>query len=200
MRPKLLIATHNAGKVKEIGALLDDLPLDYLSLDDAGISQEVPETGDTYAVNALLKATFACRATGLTTLADDSGLEVDALGGRPGLRTARYAGPNATNAERWAKLLAELKDVPWERRIARFRCAVALAAPDREPQAVDGACEGIITFAPSGSGGFGYDPLFFMPEHDCTMAELSDEVKNQISHRARAAHKAKTVIVEWLLK
>ena len=200
MRSKLLIATHNPGKVREIGALLNDLPIDYLSLDDAGISQEVAEMGDTYAANALLKAAFACRATGLTTVADDSGLEVDALGGHPGLHTARYAGPNATNAERWAKLLAELKDVPWEKRTARFRCTVALAAPDREPRVFDGVCEGFIAFAPSGSGGFGYDPIFFMPEHNCTMAELSDDVKNQISHRARAVHKAKAVIMEWLLK
>ncbi|MBM4423310.1 MAG: XTP/dITP diphosphatase [Chloroflexi bacterium] len=198
MTAKLIIASNNAGKIKEIAEILGDLPLDCLSLKEAGISQEVVETGDTYAANALLKAIAACREANLPTLGDDSGLEVDALGGRPGLYSARYAGPNAGNAERWAKLLSELKDVEWEKRTARFRCAVALAAPGREPQVVEGACEGIIAFAPRGSGGFGYDPLFFMPDHNCTMAELPKEVKNRVSHRARALQKAKMLLMEWL--
>lgn len=198
MKLKLLIATHNPGKVAEIGALLNGLPLEYFSLNDVGILQEIAETGDTYAANALLKAVFARRAAGLTALADDSGLEVDVLGGRPGLHTARYAGPDATHTDRWAKLLDELRGIPWEKRTARFRCTVALAAPGREPLTVEGTCEGLIAFEPSGSGGFGYDPLFFIAEHNCTMAELSEEVKNRISHRARAMQKARAVLLEWL--
>ncbi|MBI3242780.1 MAG: XTP/dITP diphosphatase [Chloroflexi bacterium] len=196
--PKLLIATHNPGKIKEFAAIFDGLAVEYLTLNDAGITEAIPETGDTYAANALLKATAACRATGLLTLADDSGLEVDALGGRPGLYAARYAGPNATNADRWAKLLGELGETQQAGRAARFRCAIALCAPGREPVIVEGVCEGQIAFAPAGTGGFGYDPLFYMPEFGCTMAELDEAIKNQVSHRARAAQKAKAVILEWM--
>jgi len=197
-RSKLLVATHNPGKIREVSAIFADLPVEYLTLTDVGVIEEIPETGDSYAANALLKATAACQTTGLLTLADDSGLEVDALGGRPGLYAARYAGPNATNADRWAKLLAELGDTPQAGRTARFRCAIALAHPSGETHVVEGACEGQIAFAPAGTGGFGYDPLFYMPEYGCTMAELDEAIKNQVSHRARAAQKAKAVILEWL--
>jgi XTP/dITP diphosphohydrolase len=192
---KVVIATHNAGKAREISAIIRDLPLEYLTLKEAGFSQDIAETGDTYAANALLKATIAARALGLPALGDDSGLEVDALGGRPGLHSARYA---PTTPERWAKLLAELKDVPWEKRSARFVCVVALAAPNREPITVEGECRGLIAFEPKGEGGFGYDPLFYMPDCNCTMAELDDEVKNRVSHRGRAVLKAKEVLREWL--
>jgi XTP/dITP diphosphohydrolase len=197
-RPKLLIASHNPGKIREFDAIFNHLAVEYLTLNDVGITESIPETGDSYAANALLKATAACRAAGLFTLADDSGLEVDALGGRPGLYAARYAGLNATNADRWAKLLAELGETPQTGRTARFRCAIALCAPGREPVIVEGVCEGQIAFAPAGTGGFGYDPLFYMPEYGCTMAELDEATKNQVSHRARAAQKAKAIIMAWL--
>ena len=192
---KLIIATHNSGKAREIGEILGDLPLQCLTLPEAGFSQDIAETGDSYAANALLKAAFTARATGLLALGDDSGLEVEALGGRPGLHSARYA---PTTPERWAKLLSELKDVPWEKRTACFRCVIALAAPNRDPVTVEGVCRGLITFEPKGDGGFGYDPLFFIPEYGCTMAELPEAVKNRISHRARALLKAKEVLREWL--
>ena len=192
---KLIIATHNPGKAHEIGEILGDLPLQCLTLTEAGISQDIAETGDSYAANALFKATFTTRATGLPALGDDSGLEVEALGGRPGLLSARYA---PTTPERWAKLLFELKDVPWEKRAARFRCAIALAAPNRDPLTVEGVCEGLIAFEPKGEGGFGYDPLFYLPDQDCTMAELPEEVKNRVSHRGRALLKAKQILTDWL--
>lgn len=190
----LIIATHNPGKVREIAAILGTLPIECKSLDDLGISQEVEETGDSYAANALLKAAFATHTAHLPALGDDSGLEVEVLGGRPGLHSARYA---PTVHERRVKLLDELKNVPWERRAARFRCIVALTAPGRDPQVVEGVCEGLIAFEPKGSGGFGYDPLFYLPEFGCTMAELSDTVKNQVSHRGRAVLKAREVLRGW---
>jgi len=193
---KLLIATHNPGKLREISQILNrvDFPLVCLSLTEAGISQEIAETGDTYSANALLKANFAAQTSGLPSLGDDSGLEVDALGGRPGLYSARYA---PTQPERWAKLLAELNGVAWEQRTSRFRCVVALVAPNHETRIVEGICEGIIAFELKGSGGFGYDPLFFMPEFNCTMAELDEETKNRVSHRGRAIAKAQEVLREW---
>lgn len=193
---KLLIATHNPGKLREISQILStsDFPLVCLSLTEANIPQDIAETGDTYAANALLKAEFAAQTSGLPSLGDDSGLELDALGGRPGLYSARYA---PTQPERWAKLLAELKDVPWEKRTACFRCVIALVAPGRETQIVEGRCEGFIGFELKGTGGFGYDPLFYVPEFNCTMAELDEDVKNRISHRGRAVLKAKEVLKEW---
>jgi XTP/dITP diphosphohydrolase len=193
---QLLIATNNLGKLREIRQILNtpDFSLDCLSLTEVGIAQEIAETGDTYAANALLKAEFAARTSGLPSLGDDSGLEVDALGGRPGLYSARYA---PTQPERWTKLLSELKDVPWEKRTATFRCVVALVAPGHETQIVEGNCTGYIGFELKGSGGFGYDPLFFMPEFNCTMAELEEETKNRVSHRGRAVLKAKEILREW---
>ncbi len=195
---RLVLATHNAGKIRELKQVLSELPVELASLADVALAEETEETGDSYAANALLKATAICRLTGLPTLGDDSGLEVDALGGRPGLHTARYAGPAATNPDRWAKVLAELRDTPWPERTARFRCAMALVKPGSPPQVVEGVCEGMIALAPSGAGGFGYDPIFYLPEYGCTMAELNQEIKNQVSHRARAAQKAKGIILGWI--
>jgi XTP/dITP diphosphohydrolase len=194
---KLLIATHNPGKTREIREILTDLPLACLSLNEVGIVEDIEETGTTYAENALLKANFAHKATGLPALGDDSGLEVDALGGRPGLHTARYA---PTNPERWAKLLGELRDVPWEQRTARFVCVIALVDANGQTQLVEGACEGVIGFEPKGQGGFGYDPLFYVPDYGCTMAELSEDIKNAISHRGRAVLKAKEVLKGWVAR
>ena len=187
---QLLIATRNAHKVHELAQILIGVPVVLRSLADEGISDEVDETGATYAENAVLKATTYARLSGMWSLADDSGLEVDYLGKEPGLRSARYAGEGASNQERIAKLLRNLEGVPWERRTARFVCVIAIANPDGTPALFEGTCEGIIALAPKGEGGFGYDPVFYMPEFGCTMAELSEQVKNRVSHRARAAQEA----------
>jgi XTP/dITP diphosphohydrolase len=195
---KLLIATHNQGKVREYRDLLSGLPLEVTYLDAEGITHEVGETGSTMEENARLKAGEYTRLSGLWTWADDSGLEVDALDGAPGVYSARYAGEGATDADRYRKLLDALTAVPWERRTARFRCAVALATPAGDMRVVDGICEGIIAFGPAGTNGFGYDPVFYMPEHSATMAQLPSEVKNQVSHRARASHKAFALLGEMI--
>ncbi len=188
-KPRLLIATRNQGKIREYQRLLATVSYSLIGLDDAGLSFDVEETGQTFADNAILKATTYARASGLLTLADDSGLAVDALGGEPGVRSSRYAGPDAGDPERIAFLLDKLAAVPPSERTARFHCVIALAHPSGELITVDGICEGIITQAARGSGGFGYDPVFYLPDQGCTMAELSPEEKNLISHRARAAHK-----------
>jgi XTP/dITP diphosphohydrolase len=182
-----LVATHNKGKVAEYADILGGQQLDWLTLDDAGIAVEVEETGATFRENAILKAQAYARQSGLLTLADDSGLEVDALGGRPGVLTARYGGPGLSYAERYGRLLAELAGVRWERRTARFHCVVALAGPDGALLGTaDGVCEGYVALEPAGDGGFGYDPVFFLPELSLTMAQLPPETKHAISHRGRA--------------
>jgi len=196
MTRKLLVATHNPGKVREYRELLAGLPLEVTYLDAEGITLEVEETGETFAENAVQKATAYARASGLWTWADDSGLEVDALGGAPGVCSARYAGAGASDADRYRKLLAALAGVPWARRTARFRCTVAIARPEGEVWTTDGVCEGIIAFGPAGANGFGYDPVFYLPEHGATMAQLPAEMKNQISHRGRAARKAAALLAE----
>ncbi len=187
MMRKLLVATHNRGKVAEFADLLQDMEIDWLSLDDVGIAHEVPETGRTFGENARLKAQTYAAMTGLLTLADDSGLEVDALGGAPGVYTARYGGAGLTHEQRYRLLLQNLANIPWEERRARFRCVVALAAPDGTLLAeADGVCEGFIAWEPAGDGGFGYDPVFYLPEYGQTMAQVSSATKHQISHRGRA--------------
>ena len=193
---KLLVATHNQGKVREYRELLADLPLEITYLDAEGITFEVEETGATFEENATLKARAYAESTGLWTWADDSGLEVDALDGAPGVRSARYAGPGASDADRYRKLLDALTGVPWERRTARFRCTVAVCAPDGQVRTAEGECPGIIAFGPAGQNGFGYDPVFYLPEWGCTMAQLPPELKNQISHRARAAKAAAGILRE----
>lgn len=195
---KLLVATHNPGKVREYRTLLAELPLEITYLDAEDITLEVAETGTTFAENAIQKATTYARTTGLWTWADDSGLEVDALTGAPGVRSARYAGPDATDADRYRKLLDALTGVPWNRRTARFRCVVALATPNGNVETASGHCEGIIAFGPTGQHGFGYDPVFYMPEHEATMAQLPPETKNQTSHRARAARAAAQLLDRML--
>ena len=189
MTDKLLIATHNAGKLAELRDLLRGVPYTLVSLTDVGIELDVDETGQTLEENAALKATTYAQLAGMLTLADDSGLEVDALNGAPGVRSARYAGPNATDADRIAKLLENLAPhpQPWT---ARFRCVIAVATPDGHTELHSGACEGVIIANPRGNNGFGYDPIFFIPEQDRTMAELTDAQKNTLSHRAIATHKA----------
>ncbi|MGE5602838.1 MAG: XTP/dITP diphosphatase [Nitrososphaerales archaeon] len=195
---KLLVATHNQGKVREYRELLAELPLEVTYLDAEGITLEVEETGATFEENAVLKATTYARMSGLWTWADDSGLQVDALGGAPGVYSARYAREGATDADRYRKLLDALTGVPWDGRTARFRCTVALATPEGDVRTADGVCEGIIAFGPAGENGFGYDPVFYMPDQSATMAQLPAETKNQVSHRARASQKALLLLREML--
>ena len=191
---QLLIATHNRGKMREYRQLLKGLSLNLLSLDDVGIEDDVLETGETYAENALLKARAYAQQSGILTLADDSGLEVDALDGEPGPLSARYAGEGATDADRIDYLLGKLATVPPTRRTARFRCIIALVWPSGREELVAGTCEGRITKAPRGEQGFGYDPVFLVADDTRTMAELSAEEKNAISHRASAAAKARALL------
>ena len=193
---KLLIATSNAGKAREFKSLLAGLPFRLVTLSDEGIDLVVEEPGETYAENATGKAVAYSRASGLLTLADDSGLEIDALGGRPGVRSARYAGTGASFAEKIDRLLGELQDVPAERRTARFRCAIAIAEPGGRVHLVEGTCDGLIAQEPRrvGQRGFGFDPIFYLPDYRQTMAEIPPAVKNRISHRARAAAKARPLL------
>lgn len=186
----ILLASNNAGKLRELQAILDDLGIEILTPAAIGLALEVDETGTTYAANAALKAEAFGARSGLLTLADDSGLEVDALQGAPGVYAARYAGPGASDADRRAKLLAALEGVPAPR-TARFRAVVALREPVGRLTAFEGVCEGEIAFAERGANGFGYDPIFFMPEHNATMAELPEDLKNRISHRGRAVAAAR---------
>lgn len=191
----LLIATGNPGKVREYDELFSGLPVRCISPAEIEINLEVDESGSTYEDNATLKAVAFARASGLVTLADDSGLEVDALDGRPGLHSARYGGTGLGDADRWRMLLEELGETPWKERTARFRCVIAVASPDGELITASGTCEGVIAFGAVGENGFGYDPVFYLPEHDCTMAQLPSETKNKISHRGRAAADARPAIL-----
>lgn len=188
--PRLLIATHNRGKLRELAELLGDVPYELVSLGDLGVHHDVDETGSTFEENATLKAETYCGLAGILTLADDSGLEVDALGGEPGVRSARYAGPDATDAERVEFLLSKLDEADLGTWTARFRCVIAIAEPGRTTTLCSGSCEGRIVPEPRGENGFGYDPVFEFPEIGLTMAELSAERKNRVSHRAEAARKA----------
>lgn len=186
MQQQILVATHNRGKVSELSDILSDLAITWLTLEDVGVTFDVDETGETLEENAILKATTYAQETGLLTLADDSGLEVDALDGRPGVYTARFGQPSFTPEQRYQYLLSQMTDVPWEERTARFRCVVALATPEGLLGTAEGRCEGHITFEPAGTGGFGYDPVFFVSEKGKTMAELPPAEKHAISHRGQA--------------
>lgn len=188
---EIVVATKNPGKIRELRALLEDLPLEILP---AEAMPDVEETGQTFAENAELKARAAAEWSGRWALSDDSGLEVDALGGGPGVYSNRFAGENTTEEQRNRRLLELLEGIPPERRTARYRAAVAIAAPDGRVWISEGACEGVILDAPRGENGFGYDPLFFVPEYGQTMAELDPRTKNRISHRARALAAARTVL------
>jgi len=187
---KLLLATSNRGKAQELKILLRELPLELVLPGELGITAGVEETGKSFEENARLKATVLAKESRLPALADDSGLEVDALGGEPGPLSARYAGEGATDKERVEFLLAKLKGVPREKRTARFRCVIAIATPEGKVELCYGECQGLITFGPRGERGFGYDPVFYFPELDKTMAELPLEVKNKVSHRGAAAREA----------
>lgn len=194
----LLVATHNQGKVREYRHLLANLPLSITWLDQEGVTWEVEETGATFQENACLKAEQYANLTGLLTWADDSGLEVDALGGQPGVLSARYGGPGLNDRDRYLRLLSALADLPAAPRTARFRCVVAIAAPGGPVYAVEGSVEGMIVDEPRGQNGFGYDPVFYLPEHGLTMAELSTAVKNRISHRGVASANAAKLLAALL--
>ena len=188
--PKLLLATTNQGKAREYRHLLKGLPFQLVTLAEEGIHIAVDEKNTTFEENARLKATVYSNFSHLITLADDSGLEVDALGGEPGIRSARFAGDEASDEDKVERLLARVKEVPWEKRTARFRCVIAIANPEGRTELCHGECRGLIAFEPKGNNGFGYDPIFYFPELDKTMAELPLETKNQISHRGKAAQEA----------
>ena len=198
MGRKLLVASANQGKIREIKNYLENLNninLEIIGLDEFPGLPEVEEDGDSFRENALKKARARAEQTGLLTLADDSGLSVDYLGGEPGIYSARYAGEGATDEENNQKLLEKLKDVPEEKRKASFICVMALVDPDSgEEIVVEGRCDGIIQLSPKGENGFGYDPIFYLPEFRKTMAEIPLELKNQISHRAAALQKMKNEV------
>ena len=194
MHPKLLLATNNQAKVLEYKSLLHDLPYELVTLAEQGITTVVSEEGESLEENARLKATVLAAEGQLLALADDSGLEVDALDGEPGRLSARYAGEGASDSDRFNYLLTRLKGVPEDKRSARFRCIIAIATPEGKVEFCSGECPGFITFAPSGEHGFGYDPVFYLPELGKTMAELPLSMKNQVSHRGRAARQVYQVL------
>ncbi|MBX3235020.1 MAG: XTP/dITP diphosphatase [Nitrospiraceae bacterium] len=191
---EIVLATRNPHKGQELMALLAEPGLVVRTLADFPGAPEVVEDGDTCEANAIKKAREIARHTGLPAVADDTGLEVDALGGRPGAFAARYAGEHATYEDNCRKLLQELQGVPKPRRGARFVTVAAVALPTGQAMTVEGILEGFIAEEAVGAHGFGYDPVFIVPEYNCTLAELSPETKNRISHRARAFGKAKSMI------
>jgi len=191
---KLVLATKNKGKLAEMQELLADLPFELVSLADYPQLPEIEETGESFAENAAIKAETVVRATGELVLADDSGLEVDALGGRPGVYSARFAGSGRVDKANNQKLLSELAGVAKKERTARFRTVVAIAAPARKTVFAAGSVEGLIAEEEEGAGGFGYDPLFYLPAADKTFAQMTPQEKNEISHRAEALAKAKEIL------
>jgi XTP/dITP diphosphohydrolase len=197
---KLVLGTSNPGKIRELRALLAPLPLELITAADLGLNEEPEEGAGSFAENALLKARFYYGQCGLPTLAEDSGLEVDALGGEPGIFSRRYAGEGATDGERIQLLLSKMQGIPPGRRRARFRSAIALVVDSNRQYLFGGSVEGLIAEEPRGTEGFGYDPIFLLPELGRTMAELSLEEKNRISHRARAAAGLAQFLKGWLSK
>jgi XTP/dITP diphosphohydrolase len=184
---RIAIASRNVHKLREIGRICAAWPVEWLTVENhEGPWPDVEETGETYLENALLKARAGAAALGVSTLADDSGIEVDALGGRPGPRSARFAGEQATDGRNLEELVRSLKGVPGPGRTARYRCIAALASPEGQELHAEGLCEGTLVPKPRGSRGFGYDPIFVPAGWDRTMAELTDEEKDRISHRGRA--------------
>ncbi len=188
--PKLLLATGNRAKLYELRSLFQALLYELVTPSEMGISTKVDEVGQSLEENARLKAVTFAASSQLLSLADDSGLEVDALGGEPGVLSARYAGAHASDTDRIDYLLLRIKDVPRQKRQARFRCVMAIATPDGQVSLFCGDCPGVITLEPRGEMGFGYDPIFYLPRLGKTLAELPLEVKNRVSHRGQAARKA----------
>jgi XTP/dITP diphosphohydrolase len=193
----LLVATKNQNKLKEYRAIFSDVHFQLLSLQDIQLDMDVEETGTTFTENATAKALAYAKVSGLLSLADDSGLEVDALGGAPGVYSARFEGRDTSYAERFHVILERLKGLPMEQRTARFRCVIALAEPSGYYRTVEGVLEGVIAEAPRGEHGFGYDPIFLVPALGKTTAELTPEQKNRISHRGRAAQLARALLKNW---
>jgi XTP/dITP diphosphohydrolase len=193
--PRLLLATNNLGKVGEYRALLVGCGWEIVTPADIGLELDVDESGPDYATNAKIKAEAFAGAGGLFALADDSGIEVDALGGLPGALSARYAG---TDEDRVALLLRQMEGVPPGKRACRFRCVIALAEPAGRVWFAEGECEGLVAEAPRGENGFGYDPIFYLPDRGCTIAELPSDEKNATSHRGRAAQKACALLREMI--
>lgn len=194
---KIVVASHNAGKIAEISGILSGSGIELAGLDDFPAYPEPEETGDTFLENAMIKATAAHEATGLPALADDSGIEVDALGGAPGIRSARYGGEGLDDAGRYTKLLSALAGKPDEERAARFRCVMVLfpaPGPDGGALVTEGILEGRIALEPSGENGFGYDPVFYVPAAGKTAAEMDRAEKNSISHRYRALVEMKAML------
>ncbi len=194
--PKLLLATNNAGKKREIRVLLDGVPFEIVTPQEMGINIDVAETGDTYEANARLKACTLLQTSSLLTLGDDSGLEVDALNGEPGVRSARYAGDSATDQDRIAYLLHKISHVPFEKRTARFVCVMALAFPGGDVWLCEGVCHGLITLEPKGTMGHGYDPVFLVPGTGKTMAEMDLDQKNLVSHRGQATREVRKRLMD----
>lgn len=192
---KLVLATRNRGKIREMSELLSPVGVEVLSLDSFPGVPEVEEDGDTFQANAVKKAMSVSLHTGEIALADDSGLEVDYLGGAPGVHSARFAGEGRDDRENNEKLLRLMRNVPPEKRSARFKCVVALATPEGQLYTAEGACEGVIGAEPRGEEGFGYDPLFVVPEYGKTFAQLDLQTKNRISHRGRALRLAYEIIL-----
>ena len=183
---KIIFATGNAGKMKEIREILKDLDAEVLSMKEAGVEAEIVEDGKTFEENALIKAKTVCKLTGEIALADDSGLEIDYLNKEPGIYSARYMGEDTSYRIKNANLIERLEGVPDEKRTARFVCAIAAAFPDGTVKTVRGTMEGRIGYEETGENGFGYDPIFYLPEYGCSSAELSMKEKNKISHRGKA--------------
>ena len=191
---KIIFATNNQDKMKEIHAIMADFPAQIVSLKEAGIHADVDENGKTFEENAAIKEEAICKLTGYVTIADDSGLEIDALGGEPGIYSARYMGEDTSYRIKNANLIERLAGVPDEKRTARFVCAVAAAFPDAPTQIVRGTIEGRIGYEEAGENGFGYDPIFYVPEYGCTTAQMPPEEKNKISHRGRALKKISPIL------
>lgn len=188
---RILFATGNQGKMKEVREILADLGVEVISMREAGVSAEIVEDGETFEENAVIKARTIMELTGEVTLADDSGLEIDALGGEPGVYSARYMGEDTSYHIKNNDLIRRLSQVPRQQRTARFVCSIAAAFPDGEIITTDGVIEGLIDYEEAGENGFGYDPIFVVPQLGCTTAQLSDEQKNEISHRGKALRKMK---------
>lgn len=196
---KIIFATSNEGKMKEIRDILMDMDIELLSLKDAGIDIDIKEDGTTFEENAIIKAETVCKLTGETVLADDSGLEVDYLDKAPGVYSARFLGENTPYSEKNSYIINKLKGIPYDKRSARFVSAIACSFPDGHTITRTGILEGYIAERMSGSNGFGYDPIFYVPEYNCTTADMpTTELKNQISHRAKALKAIKEVLKEYL--
>jgi XTP/dITP diphosphohydrolase len=196
---EIVVATRNPGKLKEIEAILAAYPVRLLSLNEFPGVPEIREDGVTFAENAAQKARTVSRLTGRIAIADDSGLTVDALQGRPGVFSSRYAGEKATDEDRYRKLLKEMESIPNGNRAGAFVCAAAVASPSGDTEVVESQIRGAIAFEPRGQYGFGYDPIFFLAEFGRTIAELEPELKNRISHRAQALEKLKQILPRFIL-